>query len=116
MAAGFRSPLPILGLGAEVTQAGVRSMLAPWLGGAGVAGVTPETSGGYRSLLAFWVGGAGAVRAPSIGGGGGGVGLGVLRRIPVPPQVVDDLRQQLIDEDELMLLMAAHIAGSGLLN
>lgn len=48
--------------------------------------------------------------------GGGGVGFGVRRRIPVPPQVVDELRQQLIDEDELMILMAAQIAGSGLLH
>jgi hypothetical protein len=69
MAAGFRSPLPILGLGAEGTRAGVRSMLAPWLGGAGVAGIAPETSGGYRSLLAFWAGGAGVAHEDGSGGG-----------------------------------------------
>jgi len=62
MAAGFRSPLPLLGLGAgaaPTTTAGVRSMLAPWIGGAGSAGVAPTTNAGVRSLLAFWVGGAG---------------------------------------------------------
>ena len=62
MAAGFRSPLPLLGLGAgaaPTTTAGVRSMLAPWLGGAGSAGVAPTTDAGVRSLLAFWIGGAG---------------------------------------------------------
>jgi hypothetical protein len=38
------------------------------------------------------------------------------RRMPVPPGVSERLRQQLIDEDELMLLMAAQIAAAGLLN
>ena len=86
MAAGFRSPLPLLGLGAgaaPTTTAGVRSMLAPWIGGAGVApsgttagvrsmlapwiggaGVAPTTDAGVRSLLAFWVGGAGVSVTP----------------------------------------------------
>lgn len=40
-----------------VVQAGVRSLLAPWMGGATAPGVVPETAG-VRSLLAFWCGGA----------------------------------------------------------
>lgn len=67
MAAGFRSPLPLLGLGAgaaPTTTAGVRSMLAPWIGGAGSAGVAPTTDAGVRSLLAFWIGGAGVSVTP----------------------------------------------------
>lgn len=76
MAAGFRSPLPLLGLGAgaaPTTTAGVRSMLAPWIGGAGSAGVAPTTDAGVRSLLAFWIGGAGTVGiTPAVTGGGGG--------------------------------------------
>lgn len=60
MAAGYRSPLPILGLAAgSVTPAGagVRSLLAPWMGGACI-GMAPTTSTGPRSMLAFWMGGA----------------------------------------------------------
>lgn len=58
--AGFGSPLFLIGLGNGSTptpSAGVRSMLAPWIGG---AGVTPSSGSpsGYRSLLAFWAGGA----------------------------------------------------------
>lgn len=44
------------------TQAGYRSLLAPWLGG-GVAGVTPGPA--VRSLLAPWMGGAAAGAAPT---------------------------------------------------
>jgi hypothetical protein len=87
MAAGFRSPLPILGLAAgTVAPAGaaVRSMLAPWMGGASV-GMAPTTpAAGPRSMLAFWMGGAGLrylesgaeAIASHITGGAGGFGGG----------------------------------------
>lgn len=57
--AGFGSPLFLLGLGdgsAPASASGIRSMLAPWIGGAASSGTT--TDSGYRSLLAFWAGGA----------------------------------------------------------
>jgi hypothetical protein len=58
VAGGFRSALPLLGLSApSVTiQAGYRSMMWRWGGGASATPVTVQ--GGYRSLLAFWAGGA----------------------------------------------------------
>jgi hypothetical protein len=34
---------------------GVRSLLAPWIGGAGNA---PDAPMGVRSMIAFWMGGA----------------------------------------------------------
>src|SRR5205085_7296247 len=53
------------------THAGVRSMLAPWAGGAGAKPATAATRGGARSLLALWMGGAAALPAivlpPSVG-------------------------------------------------
>ncbi len=57
--AGFASPLFLLGLGNGSTPAsssGVRSMLAPWIGGA--ASSVTTTDAGYRSMLAYWSGGA----------------------------------------------------------
>lgn len=42
---------------ATATQAGVRSLFARWLGGAG--SVSAAQQAGFRSLLAFWLGGAG---------------------------------------------------------
>ena len=60
--AGFRSLLaPWVGgaglpdAGVEPPQPGVRSLLAPWIGGARVEPPQP----GVRSLLAPWIGGAG---------------------------------------------------------
>lgn len=53
-------------------------MLAPWIGGAGSAGVAPTTDAGVRSLLAFWIGGAGTSgvdptpEEPPAGAGDGG--------------------------------------------
>ena len=80
MAGGYRSVLPFLGLSAPTTtiQAGYRSMLWRWGGGASAPATTVQagyrsmlfrwgggasapstiTQGGYRSLLAFWAGGA----------------------------------------------------------
>lgn len=45
-----------------------------------------------------------------------GPGLSGGRRIHVPPALLDDLRQRLIDEDELLLLMAAFMAATGQLH
>jgi hypothetical protein len=77
----------------------VRSLLAPWVGGASLPVSTP----GYRSLLAFWAGGAvvGQQATPPVLRGGG--------RYYVPQRLRRDYREQLIDEDELLLLMAAEI-------
>lgn len=81
--AGFRSALPLLGLSSapSSTQGGVRSLLAPWVGGAS-APSAPATQGGYRSLLGFWIGGASAGSAPTPptpgGNPNGGGGYGVL--------------------------------------
>lgn len=59
-----------------MASGGARSLLAPWIGGAG----SPQPSGGYRSLLAFWMGGAANLGTPTPptppepprpGGGGG---------------------------------------------
>ena len=55
------------GVAPSSSTAGVRSMLAPWLGGAASAGVAPTTDAGVRSLLAFWVGGAGVSVTPEPG-------------------------------------------------
>lgn len=51
------------------TSGGIRSLLAPWLGGAGMVDAAPPANdGGYRSLLAPWIGGAsgtpGAIEPP----------------------------------------------------
>jgi len=93
-------------------QGAVRGMLAPWIGG---AGATPAAEqGAVRGMLAPWMGGAGAVPGqvepptPPILGGGG--------RYPVPPDLRAGFRRRLLAEDELMLLMAAQIAGAGLLH
>ena len=37
---------------------GVRSLLAPWIGGASINPGPPPPQSGYRGLLAFWAGGA----------------------------------------------------------
>lgn len=51
----------------EATQAGFRSLLAPWIGGAVAYPVT--INAGFRSLLAPWVGGASADPAPVVTAG-----------------------------------------------
>ena len=60
----------------------MRSMLAPWIGGAS-APQAPTTTGGTRSMLAFWMGGACSLGTtpptpivPTGSGGGGGFLLG----------------------------------------
>jgi hypothetical protein len=98
---GFRSPLFILGLSSAPaeTAAGVRSMLAPWMGGA--SSTPADTSGGYRSLLAFWMGGASApAYVPPEPRPPGGT------YYDLPARVRDDIRDGLLDEDELLLLLA----------
>lgn len=56
MAAGFRSPLFLLGIAAApITTGSVRSLLAPWMGG---ASAPSPTQAGFRSFLAPWIGGA----------------------------------------------------------
>lgn len=58
---GFRAPIFSLGISAPAggAQAGIRSLLAPWLGGAGAPSLARP---GFRSLLAPWLGGACAIR------------------------------------------------------
>lgn len=61
MASGFGSALFALGLGngsAPATNEGMRSMLAPWIGGAGSPSAPGTPDSGFRSMLAFWAGGA----------------------------------------------------------
>jgi hypothetical protein len=61
MAAGVRGLLAfwVGGASASPSQAGVRSFLAPWIGGAS-AEPAGTTQAGFRSLLAPWLGGASA--------------------------------------------------------
>lgn len=64
MASGFRSPLFILGLAnGSGSSSGVRSMLAPWIGGA--SSPAGATTSGFRGMLAFWAGGAANAGAES---------------------------------------------------
>lgn len=102
---------------APAGQVGVHSMLAPWIGGAG-AESTPATPSGVHGLLAYWIGGAGSVQTapPPTGEFGGGAWTGSRRRVRVPESVLHDFRAQLIDEDEMLLALAAHIAAAGLLH
>lgn len=102
------------------TQGGVRSMLAPWAGGAGAV-VPSTTTGGPRSLLAFWIGGAGAQievapPTPDLGLVGWQHSPRRPLRLPVPPDLQAQRLALLIDDDELLLLMAAQIAATGLLH
>ena len=79
MAAGFKSPLPHLGLssGSVIAQGGFRTPLPGWNAGGTTTGAQggfrtplpgwnaggtsgPVTQGGFRGLLAFWAGGASA--------------------------------------------------------
>jgi hypothetical protein len=82
--AGIRSLLAqwLGGAGAQSTQAGVRSLLARWIGGAS------------SELFAFWAGGATATavvpepepepETPASAGGGGGSWLGSPIQVPTP--------------------------------
>jgi hypothetical protein len=74
----------------------VRSLLAPWVGGASLPVSTP----GYRSLLAFWVGGA--------------VISGQVQPPVVPPQYYGafdwrpaDNRRLLNDDEELLVILSS---------
>jgi hypothetical protein len=115
MAAGPRGLLAFWLGGAGATgQAGVRGLLAPWIGGAG-APSTPAGGGGYVSLLAFWLGGAAAGVAPEPPiqpSGPGAPGHPYRRRLPI------DLmrRRQLIEEDELLFLLAARLIAEGVID
>jgi hypothetical protein len=111
VAAGFLSPLPVLGFsGSPVsTQAGYRSLLAPWLGGA-ASGPAAPTVAGYRSLLAPWLGGAWSgigspvlATAPASGGGGGEAFL------HHHDGRLDRLRRDERDVLEILLLIAPHL-------
>jgi hypothetical protein len=83
--------------------AGFRSLLATWVGGAGVPPPEPIQPG-YRSMLAWWVGGANITAGPPtpqpipIGGG---------TFFPLPPDIQLALRMRLIEEDDLLLLLVA---------
>jgi hypothetical protein len=121
---------------ATASYSGARSMLAPWMGGAASDAAPP---GGYRSMLAFWSGGAASITgpAPTAGGyrsmlafwvGGAGVAtevepsppspgvIGPPYRFHVPGDLSERYRRKLIEEDELLLLMAAQIVAAGLLH
>ena len=77
MAAGFRSPLPWIGLSSSTGQGGFRTPLPGWnaggtsgpvtqggfrtpLPGWNAGGTTTGAQGGFRGVLAFWAGGASA--------------------------------------------------------
>lgn len=111
MAAGFKSLLApwIGGVSAAGEQGSVRGMLAPWIGGANAP--ADATQAGYRGLLAFWMGGASAGARPPPAQPG--IGGGSLR---LPRRLIDELRHQRIDEDDLLLLMAACLDGNVLLH
>jgi len=90
-------------------DAGLRSMLAPWMGGAAAPQQTPPVDGGCRSLLAFWMGGACAasstppVPPPQVIGG---------YRYTLPAPVIDGLRRHLIDEDDMLVSLSAYLIAS----
>jgi hypothetical protein len=112
VAAGFRSlhAFWVGGAGAGITPAagGPRSLLAPWVGGVGVPPAAPQT-GGFRSLLAWWTGGAGSTgKPPAPAPAPQPVGFG--RRIPLPQALIGELALRRIDEDDVLLLLAAQIA------
>lgn len=92
---GFRSPLFLLGIGAGAAQAGIRSPLAPWLGGACAPAAVERP--GIRSMLAPWLGGACAVvgtpiPVPGSGASGNGTILAYLldQKKNLPPRVQND--------------------------
>lgn len=59
MAVGFRNPpiVPALAAGADVTQAGMTSLLTPWVGGRAGAPAAVATQAGMTSMIAPWMGG-----------------------------------------------------------
>ena len=91
-------------------QGGTRSLLAPWLGGAAAPAATGAQAG-YRGLLGFWAGGycAGPDVAPPPTQPGGGY-----RPFRIPPDLRTALRRGILDEDDLLLLLAACIDGNSL--
>lgn len=99
--AGFRSPLPLLGLGKPPrADGGFRSPL-PILGLSKAVPITAKP--GVRSLLAFWLGGACAPSSsptptppPSPNNGGGGAYYDWKR----------DLKPEFDHDDELLELMS----------
>jgi hypothetical protein len=108
MAGGYRSALPLLGLSASpvTTQAGYRSHLWRWGGGAN-APAPAAVRGGYRSLLAIWTGGAFAGRTTP----------------PIPPtptqdghgrqwKPIQDKTTRLQQDDELIALFLAGFAAT----
>lgn len=106
------------GVPASGATAGQRSLLAPWVGGAGATTAPPAAQGGYASLLGFWVGGAGAtadVITPPAPPAGPGVGRRP-QRVRLPAELLDDLRLRRIDEDDVLLLIAAHLIATGSLH
>lgn len=81
-------------------MAGFHSALAPWVGGAGV----PPSRPGFRSMLGWWAGGAGAhivtAPPPQVSSGGG-------HRVELPRDLREALRNRIIREDDLLLLIIA---------
>lgn len=59
MASGFRSLLAFWN-GSVTPPGGVKSMLAPWLGGAGAQ------PAGYASMMGFWMGGGSAIASATV--------------------------------------------------
>lgn len=67
MAAGYTSPLWLLGLsggGGAAPLAGIVGPLAFWSGGAGHSGAAPAPAAGYVGFMAWWLGGAGLLETP----------------------------------------------------
>lgn len=113
MAAGLRSLHAFwvggAGAGGATPACGPHSLLAPWVGGAGVPAEAPET-GGYRSLLAWWTGGAGSTGEVEPPAPAPAPVAGVPRRVRLPQALVDELALRRIDEDDVLLLLAWQIS------
>lgn len=88
------------GEGEPEDQAGFRSLLGFWVGGAAAPPAAPVAQAGYRSLLGFWLGGAGSTAStpPVVPSAGGGF------RIPVPRRPRRD-----DDEEVLIAVIAAFL-------
>jgi hypothetical protein len=79
----------------------MRSLLAPWVGGAAQPAEAPAAAPGYRSLLAFWTGGAGsgiAAEVPDV--------VPRLRRLYVPTADTTD------DEDDILAALAGMLCAT----
>jgi hypothetical protein len=111
--AGFRSPLFILGISAAPdSQAGVRSMLAPWMGGASAAAEV-TTVAGVRSMLGFWLGGACAAPAPTptppaSGGGFGSMDWDDRHPEGLEKSTIADENSEILDLSQLIYLTIWH--------